>query len=89
MTKRQVMDSMSNFIEYYSSDDQERMKMQEVLLDYMLEVYEHPVQEVHFRRDGEFYWVVRQDYPTFKIHQDDREQYTQQFLKLKFEVHVG
>ena len=42
MTKNQLIDEIQNFIEYYSSDDQERMQMREVLLDYMGEVYEEP-----------------------------------------------
>lgn len=89
MKKTHVMDAMTKFIEYYTSNDQERIEIQKVLLDFMLEVYEHPVQEVYFRREGDKYMVKGERYPTFWIDAKDREEYIQQFIKLKVDVHVG
>ena len=37
--QQQVIDEVTNFIEYYTSDDELRMKMQQALQDYMKEVY--------------------------------------------------
>lgn len=92
MTKRQLMDEIRNFIEYYTSNESERIMMDDTLIDYMLEVYQPPVKQVSFRYDREFdgYVVRRSDgYPDFKIHSSERESYTKSFVELGYEVHVG
>ena len=85
------MDEITNFIEYYTSDDAERMKMGDTLIDYMLDVYQAPVKEVHFRyeREGNMYIVRRNDFPTFKIYASEKESYVTSFIELGYEVHVG
>jgi hypothetical protein len=91
MKKRELMDEITNFIEYYTSDDAERMKMGDTLIDYMLDVYQAPVKEVHFRyeREGNMYIVRRNDFPTFKIYASEKESYVTSFIELGYEVHVG
>jgi hypothetical protein len=91
MKKRELMDEITNFIEYYTSDDAERMKMGDTLIDYMLDVYQAPVKEVHFRyeREGNMYIVRRDDFPTFKIYASEKESYVTSFTELGYEVHVG
>jgi hypothetical protein len=91
MKKRELMDEINNFIEYYTSDDAERMKMGDTLIDYMLDVYQAPVKEVHFRyeREGNMYIVRRNDFPTFKIYASEKESYVTSFIELGYEVNVG
>lgn len=91
MKKRELMDEITNFIEYYTSDDAERMKMGDTLIDYMLDVYQAPVKEVHFRyeREGNMYIVRRNDFPTFKIYASEKESYVTSFIELGYEVNVG
>ena len=91
MKKRELMDEITNFIEYYTSDDAERMKMGDTLIDYMLDVYQAPVKEVRLRyeREGDMYIVKRNDFPTFKINASEKESYVTSFIELGYEVHVG
>ena len=50
MTKQQidqlVSDEISNFIEYWTSNEAERVQMHSCLQDYMSEVYETPTYNV-------------------------------------------
>jgi hypothetical protein len=39
MNKQEVEDQIRNFIEYYTSDEQEGIRMFKALKDYMKEVY--------------------------------------------------
>jgi hypothetical protein len=91
MKKRELMDEITNFIEYYTSDDAERMKMGDTLIDYMLDVYQAPVKQVSFRyeREGDMYIVRRIDFPTFKIHASEKESYVTSFIELGYEVQVN
>lgn len=91
MKKRELMDEITNFIEYYTSDDTERMNMEKVLLDYMLDVYQAPLKEVFFRyeREGDIYIVKRNDFPAFKIYASEKQSYIDSFTELGYEIHVG
>jgi len=89
MNKRQLMDEITNFIEYYTSDDAERQKMSDTLLDYMLDVYQEPEKHVYFRREPDLINVRVDGMPEFKIAPSEIEKYTKQFLQLKYVVHVG
>lgn len=92
MTKRELFDEIENFINYYTSNEEEAVRMFDTLKDYMLEVYQPPVKQVSFRYDREFdgYVVRRSDgYPEFKIYSSERESYTKSFVELGYEVHVG
>lgn len=51
MTKRQLMDEITNFIEYYTSEEVERQQMGDALIDYMLDVYEEPKEVMTFTFD--------------------------------------
>ena len=54
------MDEITNFIEYYTSDDAERVKMQDTLRDYISEVYEEPKEVMVFtfdvRKGEDIFW---------------------------------
>jgi len=91
MKKRELMNEITNFIEYYTSDDTERQKMSDTLLDYMLDVYQEPIKEVYFRYEREegVYVVKRNDFPTFKIYKSEKESYIDSFSKLGYTIHVG
>ena len=91
MKKRELMDEINNFIEYYTSDDNERQKMSDALLDYMLDVHQEPIKEVYFRynREEGVYVVKRNDFPTFKIYASEKESYIESFTKLGYTIHVG
>jgi hypothetical protein len=91
MKKREMMDEITNFIEYYTSDDTERMKMGDTLIDYMLDVYQAPVKEVFFRyeREGDMIIVKRNNFPTFKIYASEKQSYIASFTELGYEIHVG
>jgi hypothetical protein len=89
MNKRQLMDEVNNFIEYYTSDDAERQKMSDTLLDYMLDVYNEPIKEVYFIREGNVYRVQSDYHPKFYINVDEKDEYISKYMKLKYIVHVG
>jgi hypothetical protein len=89
MNKRQMMDEINNFIEYYTSSDDERQKMSDTLLDYMLDVYEDKPKEVYFIREGNVYRVKSEDAPQYYIPVDEKENYISQYMNLKRIVHVG
>jgi hypothetical protein len=83
------MDEVNNFIEYYTSDDAERQKMSDTLLDYMLDVYNEPIKEVYFIREGNVYRVQSDYHPKFYINVDEKDEYISKYMKLKYIVHVG
>jgi hypothetical protein len=89
MKKRELMDEIRNFIEYYTSDDNERMQMDDSLIDYMLDVYTEQSKNVHFFREGEFYLVNSLNVPQFKIHKDEKDFYVSQYLNLGYTAHIG
>jgi hypothetical protein len=89
MNKRQLMDEITNFIEYYTSSDDERQKMSDTLLDYMLDVYEDKPKEVYFIREGNVYRVQSDYHPKFYINVDEKDEYISKYMKLKYIVHVG
>jgi hypothetical protein len=91
MKKREMMDEITNFIEYYTSDDTERMKMGDTLIDYMLDVYQAPVKQVKivYNRESEKYIVKGDNFPSFKIQPDEKNQYVESFVKMGYEVYVG
>jgi hypothetical protein len=91
MKKRELMDEINNFIEYYTSNDAERQQMSDALLDYMLDVHQEPIKEVYFRHNREegVYVVKRNDFPTFKIYASEKESYIESFSKLGYTIHVG
>jgi len=89
MKKRKLMDEITNFIEYYTSDDAERQQMSDALLDYLLDVYQESSRDVYFTRQGEFYMVKSSDVTEFKIHANEKEFYMSKYLDLKYTVHVG
>ena len=87
---------MTKFIEYYTQDAEQRIEMGKVLLEYILDVHEHPEQEVTmvFQKEDKTYRVSIKSgsYFTgvsFYIKSEDREKYIQQFIKAKYTVHVG
>mgnify|MGYP006266243633 CR=1 FL=1 len=51
MNKRELMDEISNFIEYYTSDDAEREAMLNSLNDYISEVYQEQREVMVFTAD--------------------------------------
>jgi hypothetical protein len=89
MNKRQMMDEINNFIEYYTSDDAERQRMSDTLLDYMLDVYQETPKEVYFIREGNVYRVQSDYHPKFYINVDEKDEYISKYMKLKYIVHIG
>jgi len=89
MKKRELMDEITNFIEYYTSDDTERIKMGETLIDYMLDVYEAPAKNVRFVRKPDSVIVRTDNMPEFKILPSESENYQRQFLDLGYTIYVG
>ena len=88
MKKKELMDEITNFIEYYTSDDAERIKMGDTLIDYMLDVYESPAKNVRFIR-GELIIVRVDNMPEFKILPSELERYKIQFLRLGYTIYVS
>lgn len=96
MTKKQLLDEMTKFIEYYTQDSEQRLEMGLVLLEFILDVYEYPEQEVTmvFHKEDDTYKVSIKNGSyysgvSFYIKAEDREKYIQQFTKAKYTVHVG
>ena len=88
MKKKELMDEITNFIEYYTSDDAERIKMGDTLIDYMLDVYESPAKNVRFIR-GELIVVRVDNMPEFKILPSESESYQKQFLDLGYTIYIS
>lgn len=90
MTKRQLMDEITNFIEYYTSEETERQQMGDALIDYMLDVHEEPKKVVKFSRGEQLVGVVPDGMVQFTIPNTPSaiERYTKQFLALKYEIVV-
>ena len=51
MKKRELMDEISNFIEYFTSNDVDRETMLDSLNDYIEEVYQEPTEVMVFTSD--------------------------------------
>lgn len=89
MNKRQLMDEITNFIEYYTSDDAERQKMSDTLLDYMLDVYTETQKEAYFTREGNLYRINSEHHPQYYIRMDEKDYYISKYMNLKYIVHIG
>lgn len=83
------MDEITNFIEYYTSDDAERVKMRDTLIDYMLEVYEAPDKPARFIRTPDSIIVRMDNMPEFKILPSEFDHYKRQFLDLGYTIHIS
>jgi hypothetical protein len=89
MKKKELMDEITNFIEYYTSDDAERIKMGDTLIDYMLDVYESPAKNVRFVRKPDSVLVRMDNMPEFKILPSESESYQKQFLELGYTIYIS
>jgi hypothetical protein len=70
MTKQQTADEVRNFIEYFSSSDDERATMLDSLNDYIEEVYQEPSEVMVFtsdvRKGQDIFWkrAIKDTSPT-------------------------
>ena len=96
MQKTELADEIYNFIEYFTSDDAERIEMNKVMDNYLNEVYEEPREVMVFtfdiRKGQEIYWkrAIKDTSPTSEYFPaDELHKWVQKYKGYGWKVQVN